>query len=146
VSTISHPNCGDGAPLPEVKAVQPRPIVTFRVVVRETQVALRRNNRPEMPDFGLPKLYSDQIAEFPSECTAALALDFVKLRTELGRHFKKDQLVIEPVVHAGLRNDQELALLCRVRDTMVFLAWVEAFDYLSNTRRSMVGVDERVAR
>ncbi len=59
------------------------------------------------------------------ECTAALALDFVKLRTELGRHFKKDQLVIQPVVHAGLRNDQELALLCRVRDTMVFLAWVE---------------------
>ncbi len=144
ISLGIHPHCGDGAPLPEVKAVQPRPIVTWRVYIRTTDAALRRTANIDEPTFGLPKHYADALAEFSSEAAAMLAIRFIRFHTDMGRkHFTNGQLEARPEVHAGLTNAQEMATLCRMRDTAVWACWMDSRDLLDNTRRSMVGVDAR---
>lgn len=120
----------------------PRPLCTHRVVIRATGAALRVSADIDRPSFGQPTLYQDQVAEFPSEETAQLALDYVRMHTSIGHTLRgSDQLVIDTQVWAGLNHLQETAVLCRVRDSVAWLGWTQMRDALTNVRRGLLGLD-----
>lgn len=122
-------------------AAPPRPLVTFRVIIRETRCALRRTENIDLPSFGHPDLYRDQLLELPSEELAAIARDYVRHHTKIGHTLRShDQLVVEPVVWAGVDETTENSILCRVRDSMEWFAWTQMRHELTNTRRRMVGI------
>lgn len=132
------------APAVVTVTIQPRPLVTHRVVIRATGAALRVTADIDKPTFGQPNLYRDQLCEFPSEETAQIALDYVRMRTAIGHTLRgSDQLVIDTQVWAGLNQLQENAVLCRVRDSIAWLGWTQMQDALTNVRRSFLGLDRR---
>lgn len=115
------PTCSEGAPLPEVPKPAPRPLVTYRVVIRDTGAALRRFHDQE-PSFGKPALYASQLCEFTTHDAAEWALWFVQNRTEFNRGVA---LEVRAEVHAGITPAQENALFCSVRDTAQFQAFAD---------------------
>lgn len=148
--TIAHRACtAEGAPLPEIHltpvacSTVPRPIVSFRIVIRETGRVLRRSFSIDKPEFGKPEFFPDQLLEFPSEETAKLALDYVRYRCDIGQTFKKDQIDVEAEVWAGITPDQENSLLARIEQSMSWLGWTQMRDVLTDARRGYVGVARR---
>jgi hypothetical protein len=130
------------APNPDTIRPEPieRPLVTFRVVIRDTDAVLRRSRMELAPRFGRADLFKDDIADFPSEAMAEAALSHVL------RHFdsitdRKIVLCVKPYTNAGLSPAGENSLLCRIRDTMVALGNCELLP-LSNRHLGLIGVEK----
>src|SRR5690348_3162158 len=129
-----------GPRLTDPPSLRPAPpaLTTWRVIIRSHDGrvfnALRRTDDLDRPAFGEPKLYRDQLCEFPSERMAILAAMSVHA-TGAFPSVKRDQLVSDPVVWTGLRNDEENALLCRVRDSVAWLGYMQMREQLTNPRR-----------
>lgn len=117
----------------------PRPIVTFRVVLRETGAALRRTADIDRPTLGDPRDWND-VAEFASEEQGEIARRFVYYGLT---GLRSDQVEVKAILHPGLERAQENALLCAVRDTACWLAFVDMRDCLTDARRGVVGVQKR---
>jgi hypothetical protein len=127
------------APSPGISAA--RPLLTWRVVVRDTGRALRLGFEAN-PRVGRPAQYPDQIAEFTSEDQAGMALWHIVHRTPFGL---SAPLAVEACVHAGVDARHEVALFCRVRDSAYCLALAE-WRLEDNRRRSLAGLEPAAKR
>lgn len=138
--TDHHEPAAEPTPVPGISPA--RPLLTWRVVIRDTGRALRLGFE-QNPRFGRPAHYPDAMAEFTSEDQAAMALWHVTHRTSFAEN--PVALVVEAVIHAGVDSRHEVALFCRVRDTAYCLALAE-WRLEDNRRRSLAGLEPAAKR
>ena len=120
LSAFLNPLHAEGEPLPEVEK-RPTILTTYRVAQRDTGACMRRGWE-SLVRFGQPHLFADQLAEFPTEEAAHLAIWYVQRE---GRFNEAIVLVPHRVDRYNLGGPQVSALLCAIRDTATEQAFAE---------------------